>query len=186
VAKFDALQPEIMKLRDRLRSLGIEAEPAAQAPVAPARRESPPTEEDERRAEAARQRLDDLSAQILALEAEASTRLTWEFEKEKDQFKHDTLATLVGDLERFVDADPLKGTVADVERRQMFAETVEKRTITERRADWDHAARSIAEPSESPEYAAVPPPETADRAHPHREGPAVTPLGIHAFADHCA
>lgn len=89
--------------------------------------------------------LSELNDHIAALEREISRPRTWEFQNAEDEWQHDTLEELVGELERFTDSDPNKGTVASVQERLKFARTIRKRSIEDHQEAWDEASRSIAE-----------------------------------------
>jgi serine/threonine protein kinase/formylglycine-generating enzyme required for sulfatase activity len=72
-----------------------------------------------------------------------------------DQFRHDTLAKLVDDLERFADPDPWHGAVASVRERLEFARAVRRRTLEDYAAAWNDAVASIADRAASPRYAGL-------------------------------
>jgi formylglycine-generating enzyme required for sulfatase activity/serine/threonine protein kinase len=83
---------------------------------------------------------------IAELEDTVQERRTWQFADDAQQWQHDTLAGLVVDLEAFVDEDPKKGTLANVEERLDFARTVEEQSITgpDVAAAWTEAIADIA------------------------------------------
>ncbi len=66
----------------------------------------------------------------------------WQFDSTENQWWHDNLATLVDDLSQF--ADPVHGAITEVERRLEFARTIEQRSISDYRAEWSEARKSIA------------------------------------------
>ncbi|MFN0244485.1 MAG: bifunctional serine/threonine-protein kinase/formylglycine-generating enzyme family protein [Planctomycetota bacterium] len=76
----------------------------------------------------------------------------WNFASTEDRWQHDTQEELVRGLDAF--ALPEVGLIADVERRLVFARSVEERTVSsaEARARWTAAIASIADERASPEY----------------------------------
>ncbi|MEM7166799.1 MAG: SUMF1/EgtB/PvdO family nonheme iron enzyme [Planctomycetota bacterium] len=86
-----------------------------------------------------------VAAQIAKLEESVAERRTWRFPDAEIQWQHDALMTLVSELRSF--SDPTDGTIADVERRLEFAQTIEERSITgpEVAAAWATAVRDVAQ-----------------------------------------
>src|SRR5207247_44391 len=122
-------------------------EGTASAPASRESRASPAQWVEKTRVE-----LDRTVAAIEALDAKIRERLTYRFGDDAVQFKHDTLRKLVADLAVFLDQDPKTGAVASVRERLAFAESVERRTITKYKAEWDRAIASIADPKQCPKY----------------------------------
>ena len=83
---------------------------------------------------------------ISELQATVNHRRTWRFSDDQTEWQHDTLAGLVENLKAFVDPDPKEGTLAAVEERLAFAESIEERSVTgpEAAAKWAHAIADIA------------------------------------------
>ncbi len=77
---------------------------------------------------------------------------TWRFALTEEQWLHDTLVRLVGDLESFV--APRGGLVQEVERRLERATTIVERTISGRDAAsrWESAIAEIADERTCPLY----------------------------------
>ncbi|MBI4614367.1 MAG: SUMF1/EgtB/PvdO family nonheme iron enzyme [Planctomycetes bacterium] len=71
----------------------------------------------------------------------------WLFATNEEQWQHDTLQELVVLLANFE-----KKVIPDVESRLEFARTIEERSIGSRRAQWDEATLSIADPVQCPPY----------------------------------
>lgn len=94
--------------------------------------------------------LRDLDEQIEAVHARITTRGSWSFEDPEDQWQHDRLATLIADLETFLQS----GKVEEVWAQIDLAEVIAERSTTGDRAQelWDEAIASIADPSVCPEY----------------------------------
>jgi formylglycine-generating enzyme required for sulfatase activity len=75
------------------------------------------------------------------------------FPATEQQWHHDTLAKLVGDLERFVSSpDPAVSLVAAMRRRLAFAEAVEKRTLIDPAEAWRRTIEAIADAAASASY----------------------------------
>jgi formylglycine-generating enzyme required for sulfatase activity/tRNA A-37 threonylcarbamoyl transferase component Bud32 len=86
-------------------------------------------------------------ATLEALRAEGTeTDHGWTFADDETQWQYDTLAGLIADLMSFVDPDPYTGTVASVQERLAFAETIEERSVSEPEpaARWAEAIADIA------------------------------------------
>ncbi|MCZ6652156.1 MAG: bifunctional serine/threonine-protein kinase/formylglycine-generating enzyme family protein [Planctomycetota bacterium] len=83
---------------------------------------------------------------IRDLESVVATRRRWRFPGSEEQWHHDKLAQLVAGLDVFTDPDPKKGTLANVEQRLAFAETIEQRSISgpEAAAAWSQARADVA------------------------------------------
>jgi len=73
-------------------------------------------------------------------------RRTWTYADDATQWRHDTLAGLVEDLEAFVDPDASRGLIAEVEERLESARTIERRSVTgpEATTRWGQAITEIA------------------------------------------
>ncbi|MCZ6794462.1 MAG: formylglycine-generating enzyme family protein, partial [Planctomycetota bacterium] len=99
-----------------------------------------------------RREVDSLTEKISGLEAEIAERRTWNFATREDRWEHDSRSQLVADLEEFLDEDPATGTVASVNERLGFAETITRRSLEDHRGEWDAARASIRDPSRCPFY----------------------------------
>jgi hypothetical protein len=73
----------------------------------------------------------------------------WEFGALQDAWLHGALAALVADFERFYAPG---GLADDVAARLANARTVRERTVDGRRAEWERALASIADPAACPRY----------------------------------
>lgn len=74
------------------------------------------------------------------------------FESAEDQWRHDTLASLVERLQRLASQDRSRSAVADVRARRELAASLEQVTLVAAAADWERARRAIAA---SPIYAGL-------------------------------
>jgi formylglycine-generating enzyme required for sulfatase activity len=74
----------------------------------------------------------------------------WRFASTEEQWRHDTLANLVADIEAFLSRDPATGRVAEMRARTEFAETVENETLIKTKEAWTRTAAAIADPAMSP------------------------------------
>jgi formylglycine-generating enzyme required for sulfatase activity len=74
------------------------------------------------------------------------------FANQQDEFHHEHLSALVAGLEGFVDPDPRVGTIARVRDRLAFASSVVEESVTQHRAEWNEAIRSIANVETCPAY----------------------------------
>ena len=92
---------------------------------------------DERRAATLALEIENRNKRVAELEKQASQRRTWRFEDAQDAWWHETLASLVEDLDSFDE------TIAAVEKRFEFAQAVRRRTIEEKKELWDRAIASI-------------------------------------------
>ena len=101
-------------------------------------------------AEELEQELNLLEERLLALETEVFERPTSRFADMNTQWEHDTLADLVARLDSLSDRE--HGVLRRMRERMAFATTVEEKSITRHRADWDHAIASIADREENPQY----------------------------------
>ncbi|MFO0980343.1 MAG: SUMF1/EgtB/PvdO family nonheme iron enzyme [Planctomycetota bacterium] len=81
-----------------------------------------------------RVKMDDLDDQIRTRTAEVSHARSWRFEHAEEQWRHDTLAQLVEDLQKLGDPDPRVGMITDVTARLRQAESACQR------AALDHVA----------------------------------------------
>jgi len=90
--------------------------------------------------------------EIDSLEAAFSHQGSWQFADSEEKWLHDKLVRLVDELERFVDADPLEGEIADVRRRIDLAGEIERNTVIDQADSWKKTADVIADPAISPLY----------------------------------
>lgn len=100
-----------------------------------------------------RESLAALDVSIEELESLVFERRTFRFDDAEEQWQHDTVRDLVGDLKVFFDPDPYRGTVASVEKRLAFARDLGERSITgsAAREAW---AKALEEIRASDEYGA--------------------------------
>jgi len=94
--------------------------------------------------------LTELEEKIFILEEMVSERRTFEFPNTEDQWRHDTLAELVSGIEQLKHQD--EGLLRNIHERCEFATTIEKRSISACRKEWDDAIASIANEEECPKY----------------------------------
>ena len=149
---------KVLRLSDLTRLRQLEARSARLWPPLPAL--VPTYREWLRQAEDLVQRLPaheatlaELRARALPADAEQEPEgRTWSFASPEDQWQHDTLAGLVGDLASFAGAQD--GLVADVRARLEFAETVEERSVSGEpaRSLWAEARAALADPARAPAY----------------------------------
>ncbi len=94
---------------------------------------------------AMREQLELVSREGEDLEPRIDERRTWRFEKPEDQWRHDVLTELVAGIEDL--AKPSAGTIASVEERIAFAESIEERSRSSSaaKAAWSEAIADIAE-----------------------------------------
>jgi serine/threonine protein kinase/formylglycine-generating enzyme required for sulfatase activity len=103
---------------------------------------------------AAEERLAVVEAERSDLEAKVFQRVSWDFESNADQLKHDQLAILVRELDVFLgDKRGERATRKDVQRRLELARTIKKQTLDDYAATWRDTALSIAR---SPKYGGFP------------------------------
>lgn len=101
-----------------------------------------------------------LHGQVATLEAQAghlasvvNTGHVCVFRDPADRLQHDALILLERDLQDFF--NPSSGIVTLVRKRLSFAQTVRDDSINRHRSEWAEAARSTADPAESPAYALI-------------------------------
>ncbi len=80
------------------------------------------------------------------IEAEISSRRTYQFSSSADEWIHEITAELVRGLARFFHEDPRLGTVASVQSRLSFASTILERSIEAKAARdaWNAALKRVA------------------------------------------
>ena len=79
---------------------------------------------------------------IADLKTKTIEQASWDFgQEEVKQWKHDVLAELVRDLEKF--CAEKSGTYADVQSRLRAAQTIEQKTIDDHRTLWDETIAAI-------------------------------------------
>ena len=103
-------------------------------------------------AESLKERIADLDKRITRLDIVVAHHRVWEFADTETQWQHDMLDKLVRGLVRMVDVEGGWGVYSKVWERWKFASTIEERSITSRREDWDRAIASIANKEECPKY----------------------------------
>jgi len=103
-----------------------------------------------RRSESHRMTLVELRGWAVPQESEGRTQ--YAFDDAETAWWHDTLAQLVADLDVFTSDDPHGRTIASLRARLELAESLERRTLEEPRADWQAAIAAIADPARCPRY----------------------------------
>ena len=122
--------------------------PEAEALAALRRQEETLTDQGARPAgnqQSLRRRIELLSARI-------ARERPHEFPDRQDAWWHDTLVDLVTGLVAISSESRHGATVASVRDRLAFAESVERKSFTDHREEWDEAIASIADPEECPQY----------------------------------
>ncbi|MBK7643310.1 MAG: SUMF1/EgtB/PvdO family nonheme iron enzyme [Planctomycetes bacterium] len=79
--------------------------------------------------------------------------LVHEYADPADTRRDEQLSALIEELRGLTDPRPFEDTIADVERRREIAASIERRSITEHRAEWSETTAAIADPAQSPRYA---------------------------------
>ncbi len=132
---------ELVRLADRRIALGaVISELEANQPTVQLQNELV-----EKRAER-----DALELEYGALSGEIAAFRRWEFDSPKEQWHHDLLAELIGNLEAFT--DETDGALASVRDRIALARTIEAESVERYRERWDEAIRSISDAAECPLY----------------------------------
>jgi formylglycine-generating enzyme required for sulfatase activity len=84
-----------------------------------------------------------LTAALADLRARgAESAGAWIFAQKEEQFLHDTLAPMVGELRAF--ADPQRGMLRSVEERLAWAESIERESLGKYEREWHAAIADIA------------------------------------------
>ena len=86
------------------------------------------------------------------LEEQIERERPYAFADAQDAWWHGALVDLVSGLVAFSSDEPFGETIANVRKRLEFAETIERRSITDCREAWDEAIASIADTQECPQY----------------------------------
>jgi len=109
------------------------------------------TEDEEERAKLQKS-LSSLREQTGALTSTIEREQPHVFQDAQDAWWHGALVDLVSGLVAFSGEDPYGKTIASVRKRLEFAETIERRSITDCQEAWDEAIASIADVDECPRY----------------------------------
>ena len=82
-----------------------------------------------------------------AMQEVVNEHRTWKFPDAQTQWQHDALAQLVEGLQAFVDPDPKIGTLADVQGRLAYVESIVEQSIAgaQAAAAWSEALADIAQ-----------------------------------------
>ncbi len=107
---------------------------------------------DDSKLKSTRKKVAEITARISHLKKEILKRRTWKFKEtgEEKEWQHGVLAELVDGIEKL--AHKKTGTIRKVRERLEFSETIDERSVKNRKGEWDRAATSIADKNECPLY----------------------------------
>lgn len=149
VRELRELRGELFAAQEQLRA----AQSADRAVANSASGPSTPAFDSSASIGALRDRVSDLERQEARLSKLVSTGHVCVFRDMADQLQHDALILLESGLEEFF--NPTPGVATLVRKRYEFAACAEELTLGAHWDDWQAAIRSITDPTECPQYAAI-------------------------------